>query len=947
MKIDQRRLAAGLMLSCALGALAQVASAQEAEVGELVVTGSRFARTSGEQPTPVAVVTSAFIANSGSTSLGDILALTPALQGSLTNRANADRGTNRGGLSLPDLRHLGQQRTLTLVNGQRHVAAFAGEAGVDLNTIPFALVDRVEISTGGASAVYGSDAVSGVINIVLKDDFEGIEVGGQRGGPLNGRYGQQTSAYVLAGSSFAGGRGNVTVNLFADRQDRVRGSDIEGLADWGPTVNPANTGPNDGVADLIYRPYVQADGFDEYGVITTTSLVPVIGFDAAGNPVRPPRRIANGVTALYGAFAAPCDTCVQFESLATPVPRQTRWGAQTLARYDLAEGVRLRGDVKYVETRTLDTFSPSFSVGSYVLQPDNAFLTPAIAASLAGQGSRFLVNRLNADIGGRNTEAERRTFRSVIGLEGEADAGFSDVAWSFNYNFGRTWADFATTNVTLPRAFAAAIDSTRNAQGQAVCRTDPGLLGRACTPFNLFGQRNSQAAIDYVSADVMRKQRLTQQVAAAQARFDTGRFLNLPGGAPQVAAGVEWRREDSRNINDPLVLSGVTEFAVQPNAMGGFEVREAFIETELPILRDAPLAKALTINAAARFADYSHADGASSYMVRGLWAPVGDVALRATWSRAVRAPNINEAFLPGSAGFQSIADPCTAANQAARPNRAANCRALGVGAVTQVTTSIGGTSVGNRNLKSETADTWTAGVVLTPRFLPGFSFSLDYYDIRIEDAISLLSGQEAANQCVDGPSPSSLYCSLISRDATTGRIAGYRSTYLNQAAVETAGYDLQASYVRDLAIGPLDGRLSAQINLNYLEKLRRFAFQDAPNVVDREEGELGDPRWSGLGQVSWAQGPVTLTWETRFMDEVRRDKDAPLERYDRPTVEAVWYHDLVARYAVDRGRGAEIYAGVNNIFAKTIPVGVTGTTEPIYAYDIFGRYMFAGVKARF
>lgn len=945
------RLLAGSLFSCvAMAAAATAAQAQapEATVGELIVTGSRLARTAQDQPAPVTTVTREFIDNSGANNLGDILAQLPALQGSATVRANSDRATNKGGLSLPDLRHLGTSRTLTLIDGQRSVGGVTGDMAVDLSTIPTALVDRVEVMTGGASAIYGSDAVTGVVNVILKDRFEGLEAGVQRGGPLNGRYGQSTSAYAVGGRDFAGGAGNLIVSLFGDRQDRVKGSDIEGLADWGVVTNPASTGPNDGVPDLLYRPYVQSDVFDEYGVITTTSLAPVTGFDPAGNPVRPPTRTGTA-SAIYGAFAAPCATCVSLEALGTPVPRQTRWGAQSIVHFDFGEALSLKANVQYVDVHTLDTASPSFTLGSYVLVPSaNPFVTPAIAGALAGRGSVFLVNRMNLDVGPRNTDTDRETFRAALGGKGRADAGFADIKWQANYSFGRALARFQTENVLVPRAFAAAIDATRDPTTGAIrCRVDPGVLGRACTPFNLFGAQNSAAALAYVSATVDGKQSLTQQVANATATFDSSRFLNLAGGAVSFAAGVEWRREESRSTPGALLQSGLTELTPTANATGGFEVREAFMEAEAPILKDAPLAKALTLNAAVRFADYSHAGDATSWAVRGLWAPVEDLAFRATYSRAVRAPNINEAFLPSTSGFQTIQDPCTAIRQGDNANRLGNCRALSVAFTSQTATSIAGLNVGNSGLKSEKADTWTVGFVLTPSFVPGLRASVDYYDIRIENAISLLSGQDAANQCVDGPTLAAEYCSLITRNATTRQISGYRSTYLNQAALETAGYDLQVSYGRDVAFMALKGRASASLSANYIETLRQYAFQDFPNVVDREEGELGDPRWSFVSGLSYAQGPVTLTWESRFIDEVRRNKDISAERYDRPTVEAVWYHDLIARFAVERAKGAEVYVGVNNIFAKTLPVGITGQTDPIYAYDLFGRYLFAGVKARF
>jgi outer membrane receptor protein involved in Fe transport len=336
---------------------------------------------------------------------------------------------------------------------------------------------------------------------------------------------------------------------------------------------------------------------------------------------------------------------------------------------------------------------------------------------------------------------------------------------------------------------------------------------------------------------------------------------------------------------------------------------------------------------------------------------VQDLTFRGTYSKATRAPNITEAFLPSTPGFNGIFDPCEAASLGENANRPANCAALGVTFQDATDNQFPGVTSGNTNLKSERAETYTVGFVVQPRFVPGLSVSLDYYNIKIKDAISFLDPQDAADKCVDGPQLADEYCRLILRDPATRQITSYVSTFLNQAKLETAGYDLQVAYgtgVEDWTSGMgylsrLDGRLTASLTANYIEKLRQFAFQDFPDTVDREEGEIGDPRWSFISSLSYAQGPVTLTWESQFIDRVRRNKDLPKERTDRPFVEHVWYHDLIAKYRFDAVGQMEAYVGVNNIFDKTIPVGLTGNNSIAgdASYDIFGRYMFVGLRARF
>lgn len=978
MRISKSKLLAstllGGMLSVALGpvafAQAPTQTSDDGTVAELVVTGSRIPRPNLEQPTPVATINATAIENAGTSSLGDVIAQLPALASSGTVRANSDSGANLGGLSFPDLRSLGTSRTLTLVNGKRHVAGDAGDTAVDLNSIPPALVNRVEVITGGASAIYGSDAVTGVINVILKDDFEGYEFNMQAGAPLEGKYGQNYSASLTGGWNFADDRGNVTLTVFGDKQERVRGPNVRGLADWATVANPADTGPEDGIPDRLFRPYVLTEYFSRYGnIIGGDSLTPVTGFDAAGNPVAiPPRTGENNL--FFGSFAGPCAVCESTDEGAVIVPRLTRFGGASTFRYDFSPNLRFRADVKYVETKVLDTFSPSFTTFEYGLDADNAFITPAIQAQLArfpGE-SFFYVNRVNYDIGGRNDDTTRKTFRAVAALEGEFDAGFADLNWEASYNFGRTRNNFQGSNGLIPGNFNSAIDAVRDpATGQIRCRRDvpsawyPGyspsteVTPETCVPFNLFGAQNSPEAIAYVSYEGWRKHSITQQVASASFNFDTSRFFNLPGGPLAFAGGVEWRREESRNVNDPFVQSGITETAPQPNAVGGFEVREAFAEFDAPILRDAPFAHRLSVNGAIRYAEYSHAGDATAWKVGGNWAPVQDLTFRGTYSKAVRAPNITEAFLPATAGFNQIFDPCEVASINEDPQRPANCAALGVTFDDATDNSFPGVTSGNPNLNSEKAETWTVGFVLQPRWIPGLALTVDYYNIEIKDAISFLDPQDAADKCVDGPTLATEYCSLIIRDPVTRQITSYLSSYLNQAALTTAGYDIQLTYGRGIdditanwgPLSRLDGRLTGSINANYTEKLREFAFADFPDEVDREEGEVGDPRWSFISSLSYNQGPLTLTWESNFIDEVRRNKDLSAERSDRPYIESVWYHDLIARYALDFGVRTEVFVGVNNVFDKTIPVGVTGNTSDTAAYDIYGRYVFAGVKARF
>ncbi len=963
-------LSGALLTVSATAAFAQQAPAitpQEdvTEVEEIVVTGSRIPRPNLEQPTPVTTVSSESIATSGTQDLGAILAELPSLSSNSTVRGNSDSFGDSGGLNFPDLRSLGASRTLTLVDGKRHVGGDAGNAAVDLNAIPAGLVERVEVITGGASAIYGSDAVSGVVNIILKDDYEGLEFSAQ-GGIAEDGIGGTYSANTVFGRNFLNDRLNVTATLFYDHSDQVRANDVDALRDFGSILNPDDTGPNDGRPNRFLVPNVLTDYLDENGVIIDANSFDII--TAIGNDGRPvPQRPRLGTNSFaFGSFADGCDTCASLEDYVYLQPETDRYGTNFRARFDLTDDIAAYVDAKYVRSEILDAVQPSFSFGEYLVEPDSAFLTPELRAVIGGRDVTF--GRFNADIGPRINDITRETYRAVAGVRGTTETGFADFNWDLSYNYGETQNEFISRGGIIPGNYADAIDAI-NVGGQIVCRNPtPGAdnTSETCVAYNPFIRQNSQAAIDYVSYEATRNHTITQEVISGVFDFDTSKFFNLQGGAIGFAGGFEYREETSENINDPIVKSGITENAAQPDAFGSFDVTEGFVEFNAPILADVPFAYRLSIDGAYRYADYSTVGGAEAYKIGGIYAPVRDLSFRGTYSRAVRAPNITEAFLPATAGFFSVTDPCDADNIDADPDRAANCAADGVppGFVSNTNVSIEGESSGNPDLDAETATSFTYGVVLQPRWTPGFTFTADYYDIEIEDAIALISGQDIIDNCYDATGGlDQNFCSLFTRGAD-GNLNFVNTTYVNASQLTTKGWDFEATYTADLAswaesnptmFGGLRGRLSASLAANYLEELNFFAFADRPDEIDVEQGEVGDPEWSYKSRLTWDDGTWAVTWESRFEDEVARFDVTPQEGINPPEsispnfVEAKFYNDFVVRYRLADRFGAsntELFAGVNNAFDVELPYGLSGNGTSS-AYDLYGRQFFAGARVSF
>lgn len=959
-------LAGGALAVTLIGtsALAQTAPAVQDEattVEEIVVTGSRIPRPNLEQPTPVSTVSSEAILTSGTQDLGSIIAELPALSSNSTVRGNSDSFGDSGGLNFANLRSLGSARTLTLVDGKRHVGGDAGNAAVDLNSIPAALVERVEVITGGASAIYGSDAVSGVVNIILKDDFEGVDFTTQGGISQDGDGGNYSASAVF-GRNFLDGRFNATASIFYDHSDQVLASDIGSLRDIGTILNPDDTGPNDGIPDRLLVPNVLSDYLDENGVIFALDADSTIvtAFRPDGTPV--PQRPRLGTNSFaFGQFAD-CETCTALEDYVVLQPETDRIGTNLRLRYDLTDNVTAYFDGKYVRSEILDFVQPSFSFGEYLIEPDNAFITPEIAAVIGGRDVTF--GRFNSDVGNRVNDITRETYRAVAGVRGTLNSSLADIGWDLSYNYGETQNEFVSRNGIITGNYAAAIDAVRGADGVIRCRSQtPGAdqTAEACVPFNPFGQQNSQAAIDYVNYEATRNHTITQEVVTGVFNFDTSKFFNLQGGPIGFAGGFEYRKETSENINDPLVQSGITDNAPQPDAFGEFDVTEGFVEFNAPLLADLPFAYRLSVDGAYRYADYSTVGGAEAWKVGGLYAPIRDISFRGTYSKAVRAPNITEAFLPASAGFASVSDPCDVDNIEADPDRAANCAADGVpvGFSSNTNASIDSVSSGNPNLDAEEAESFTAGVVLQPRFLPGMTFTADYYDIQIDKAIAEVGAQDVIDNCYDasgGLDPA--FCALFTRGAD-GNIDGVTTTYVNAAALTTKGWDFEVTSTRELDAdrwGFLAGRVTSSFTANYLEEFDFFVFADRPDEIDNEAGEIGDPEWSYKSRMTWDNGTWAVTGETRYEGRVARYDVTPTPGVN--TAEATFpnevpgqlYHDVVVRYRINDGlwkaSNVELFAGVNNVTDEDIPYGLTGNGTSS-SYELYGRQFFGGLRARF
>jgi len=672
-----------------------------------------------------------------------------------------------------------------------------------------------------------------------------------------------------------------------------------------------------------------------------------------GTPVDQTLRENTGSFA-FGNFPNGCATCFDLESSRTLFPEVDRNTFGTNVKYELSERAKLYGSIRYVESDIVQLAQPIFRFGGVSIDvQDNAFLDDGLRQRLLDGGQQTVtISKFLDELGPRSATNSRELVQYNAGIEGDFDLGATEVTYDFSYSAGESNNVRLTPNVLIEDNFAAALDSVIDpTTGQAVCRslTAGSVNPQNCVAFNPFGfAQSSQAARDFVRADAIREDEITQDVFSAIFTSNTSAFLNLQGGPIELVSGFEYREETSSTTTDPLTQSDVTTNAATPDNFGEFDVTEFFTEVSLPLLKDVPFASELTIGGAYRAADYSHAGDADAWKLDFVWAPIESLRFRGTIGEAVRAPNIDEAFSAQSPGFANIADPCDNDNITDDPDRVANCAAIGIPAGFEANdnVSIDILSGGNPDLFSEESESFTVGFVLQPTGIPGLSVTLDYYDIEISDAIIEVAAQDILNNCVDASGgPDAGFCSQIDRDPGTNDVTLVRSGFLNASAFDTEGFELNIEYDNiELSRLGLPGTLDLGLRGNYIEELNQFEFQDRPDEIDVEVGEVGDPELQYRFNATYALNDLSVTWTSRYIDrsfflDISPTGDIPEDR--NPAFEAsITTHDLSANYRINDS--FSVYGGVRNLF-DDVPSGDNQNA----LYDLVGRRAFFGVRANF
>lgn len=932
-------------------------SKKTTELQAITVTGSRISNPNIVSPTPVSVISAADIKATGAVNVGDVLTTLPQLATSFT-MGNSTQYIGTAGLSLQDLRNLGPDRTLVLVNGRRFIGGSAGSTAVDVNMIPANWIERVEIITGGASAVYGADAVTGVVNFILKKDYTGAQLNVQYGTSEHGGFNKGLVS-LTGGMNFAQNRGNIAFSVEHSEQSSLEFGDRFGNKSYSTIQTPG--GPTDSVLYPNAGSYSITEG-GTFSLGRATDIHQRYVFNPDGS-VRQQR-----FGGLYDTSGR-CTDCDRLDVNQVQLlqPQFGRTTVSAVGGFDITPEQHLYFEGTYNHANVKAYRQPAFGSGgsAYVITRDNAFISPSLAALMDANGLDSInVSRFDTDAGRRGEDTTRDTFRTVIGANGTITG---DWQYDASLNYGETRETRYNLNNRINDRFYASIDAVRDANGSIVCRSsldpnsinpntgdvlNPIALGGGCVPTSIFGAGaiNPQAA-QWFNTTTTTKSKLTQFVGGGS--IVNNNLFQMPGdaGSASIAAGVEFRRETSRQNTDPLDVQGLTFLNAIPSSGGAYDVKEGYIETALPLLAGRPFAQNLTFDAAVRFSDYSTVGHTKAWRWGLDWSISDSVRLRGTMSSAVRAPNIGELYSGQTQNFFSITDPCSAPQLRNGPNpavRAANCQALGIpaGWGSSNSATINGVSGSNPDLKPEVGRTWTAGIVLTPSFIDRLGFSADYWNIRLNNAISAPSGQATAEQCVDAPGGiGNVYCGNALRDPATNELTYISSTNQNISSLSTSGIDFGAYYTHGIGPGSMRWRLDATRVISYAQR----PFQDNPDIVYQNNGVLGYPKWKAVLSANYSVHDWVFNWNMRYFTSMLRVDNESYRSNPTQTTPiragAGFFNDVRASY--DFKGGWQLYGGITNVFDRNPPVNLFGTGFGSALYDSIGRAYYAGFNYKF
>ncbi len=965
--------------AAALGLIASSAFAQAQgnaqQLERVEVTGSRILSLNAESAAPIQVLSAADIAASGVANLQELLLKSPVFGTPAISRTNSNFSTSSAGVSTVDLRNLGSNRTLVLVNGRRYVSGVPGDTAVDFNTIPADFIERVEVMTGGASSTYGSDAVAGVVNVILKRNFQGLRMDAQVGVSEEGDD-KKKKVSVTFGMNGSDGQGNLMVNLSASQQGAVYSADRDFAAVDQASLGAFVTGE---VADIfkIQRPFYssfapQGRFFYNDGTATRNFT-----YNAAGQqiPFSTNGPAGDGVGATgYNRSA--------IRTIAIPTDRLM---LASKGEFNLNDAHTVFFEANYAATKTKTQLEPypldSTDLGGLIpaefmvngvkmrnpLVPDTIYNN---AIDRDGDGLKdYNFTRRMSDIENRGSKAQRDTFRLLTGVKGEISKTWSYDAYAAHSFTKEGQTGTGQVNVmNFMNALSAVADvNDVNGNGnrtEAICK-DAIARDQGCVAANIFGANTlSPEAARYIHAPSSLNTRITQTLVGASV---SGEPFSLPAGPVGVAFGAEYRKETSSMEFDALTQTGLNAGNALPNTAGSFDVKEAFAEVRAPLLKNLPLIKTLDAQLAVRQGKYSTVGDTTSWNSGLDWGINSTFRVRANYSVSTRAPNIAELYQAPSQTFPTgLSDPCDgktltgtdAVSVACRtnPGVVANMNANG-GKFTLTQADLQGVSgfdSGNPNLGAEKGKSTTIGIVVTPKgfdLLKDFTFTADYYKIKIKDAINTPGRQYALNQCYGGGNTT--FCNFITRRAAdVGPNSAGSLEFIDETAANTGGdfvegVDLTASHRTKLFGGVFNSRIA------YTYIMKSYNQPTPQADKDYSQGEVGNARNRWVLNLGYNIGNLGVAATTTYfgqsyLDDVfMRDNFGSTNKMDGK-IKARAYLDLQANYKLGK---SEIYFGIDNATATKappiisgLPGNTTGAETNASVYDAIGRRYYVGLR---
>ena len=946
----------------------------------IVITGSRIKRPEIESPVPVAVLGQQSLLQDASANVSDTINQLPQVATGST-RTNTNFLTSGTGISTINLRGLGDARTLTLVNGRRFIGGFAGSPQVDINNIPTDFIDRVEIVTGGSSAVYGSDAIAGVVNFILKDRFDGIQVRAQGGQTFRGDD-PTYFASVTAGQTLINDRLHLIGNVSWDKDEGLRSRDraISNQDCGFSFINDPITGTPEICGPAQYSSFASQGRFNISGAGNPNGTFPsrnILVSDFTGRPTNlftfdQSNALVNGFRSDFGFNRD------AVRLISVPLQRLLLTG---IANFDITPDVRffteatwshVKGDAQLEPLAIGSASSGSPTRGIPDININNPFIPAQIAAAIAaantatpGSVTSIGFRRRSNDIFDRSNHADRHTFRLATGFKGTLLGKYN---WEVSYVYGRMHDSNSSEDINVQN-YANAINAIRvgpgNVLGVDIVCADPTARAAGCIPLDIFGANTvDPRAASYVQAQFPRTEDIVNKQNVATASI-SGPIATWWAGDINVALGTEYRKEQTQDTHDPLTIAGLNSGNQLPNLTGQFHVWEAFGEVNVPLLKDLSFTKYLGLTGAARYSKYSTVGGVWSYNFGGEWQPIKDLRLRAQYAKAVRAPNISELFTQPSQTFPSITDPCNGIKATGGGAAGTACRAIPAIAAFFASNPAGtftytladlqgitGFNLGNPNLHEETGKTLTVGAVFTPSFVPGLGITVDYYDIKVTDAIAGFGRNFTINQCLLTGDPN--FCQFVFRSPVTGFITRVDAQNFNIAALKNRGIDFGLTYGRALHLLN-DDRLNVNLHWTHLiNNSQQASSLTSPTDFAGTFGR-GFSRDTAFMQSSYKFGIVTVGWQTNYLS------GGPFTRgfgvFGDPRVNALnivkdyWLHDAQLRF--DPTKQISVFFNVDNVFDKKpqlLPGALFGTPTGLETspdMDVFGRRFLAGVRVKF